>query len=347
MPGPESSPSARAFLAASTPRSLGSLGLGPAQTLVGQLRGADSAWTPAARIARALRAGIGARRKLDGSEHYVNGSPALGLQNRIYICLRSAKHPQGFWTNSSQQYLEGVRCPSGDRFGTSVSHAFASRKPTAGRWSAMASPAPTPALDRAAVERLLSLLQPERSLPLTFMYPSDFEEESEWRCSAYSCEPGLVASWPPGWTPKRLRWLCRIPPACRWRPPGGACSALQEGRSGESHSRACGDDLPGRWEHCPACSSRSRGCGRHLGGRRGRRPGRVPHSSGARGAPPASGRGLAAAAWRASSRRPCWFEPGARMATKVLKRPPGFELDLPTWKHGCRGLRGNRLQPAM
>eukprot|EP00439_Symbiodinium_sp_Y106_P028528 s11085_g3.t1 len=63
------------------------------------------------------------------------------------------------------------------------------------------------------------------------MYPSDFEEESEWRCSAYSCEPGLVASWPPGWTPKRLRWLCRIPPACRWRPPGGACSALQEGRA--------------------------------------------------------------------------------------------------------------------
>ena len=131
VPGPESSPSARAsdeaFLAASTPRSLGSLGLGPAQALVGQLRGADSAWTPAARIARALRAGIGARRKLDGSEHYVNGSPALGLQNRIYICLRSAQHPQGFWTNSSQQYLEGVRCPSGDRFGTSVSHAFASR----------------------------------------------------------------------------------------------------------------------------------------------------------------------------------------------------------------------------
>eukprot|EP00439_Symbiodinium_sp_Y106_P002409 s12130_g1.t1 len=49
----------------------------------------------------------------------------------------------------------------------------------------MASPAPTPALDRAAVERLLSLLQPEHSLPLTFMYPSDSEKESEWRCSAY------------------------------------------------------------------------------------------------------------------------------------------------------------------
>ena len=61
----------------------------------------------------------------------------------------------------------------------------------------MASPAPTPALDRTAVERLLSLLQPEHSLPLTFMYPSDSEEESEWRCSKpTSCEPGLAASWP-------------------------------------------------------------------------------------------------------------------------------------------------------
>ena len=43
----------------------------------------------------------------------------------------------------------------------------------------MASPAPTPALHRAAVERLLSLLQPQHSLPLTFMYPSDSEEKSE------------------------------------------------------------------------------------------------------------------------------------------------------------------------
>ena len=31
------------------------------------------------------------------------------------------------------------------------------------------------------------------------------------------------------------------------------------------------------------------------------------------------------------------------MATKVLKRPPGFELDLP--KPGCRGPLGNRLGP--
>ena len=110
--------------------------------------------------------------KLDGSEHYVNGSPPLGLQNRIYICLRSAKHPQGFWTNSSQQYLD-----SGDRFGTSVSHAFASRAESEAYLLG--------AGQRWPVERLLSLLQPEHSLPLTFMYPSDSEEESEWRCSAY------------------------------------------------------------------------------------------------------------------------------------------------------------------
>ena len=118
-----------AFLAANTPVSLGSLGLGPAQSLVGQLRGADNVWTPAARVARALRAGISARRKLDGVETHVNASPA-GLQNRIYICLRCPRHPNGFWTHSSQQYFEAVRGSGSDFAERSVSHAFASRAKT-------------------------------------------------------------------------------------------------------------------------------------------------------------------------------------------------------------------------
>ena len=134
VPGPLPPVSGRAsdeaFLVANTPRSLGSLGLGPAQTLVGQLRGADNVWTPAARVARALRAGISARRKLDGVETHVNSSPALGLQNRIYICLRCPRHPNGFWTHSSQQYFEAVRGGGSDFAERSVSHAFASRAET-------------------------------------------------------------------------------------------------------------------------------------------------------------------------------------------------------------------------
>ena len=73
---------------------------------------------------------------------------------------------RGFWTTSSQQHLDRVRSSTADRFGTSVSHAFASDS--------------TPILDRAAVERATVVLAVARAQPsLCFLYPAETEEASE------------------------------------------------------------------------------------------------------------------------------------------------------------------------
>ena len=82
---------------------------------------------PAPRSAPRL---LGANRGPGSQDGEEAGNTALGLQNRIYICLRCPRHPNGFWTHSSQQYFEAVRGSGSDFAERSVSHAFASRAET-------------------------------------------------------------------------------------------------------------------------------------------------------------------------------------------------------------------------
>ena len=103
-----------AFFAATTAAELGALDLGLVQSLD---------------LARAFRAGLVARCKLDGTPNGYLASPAVpGISNRHYVCLECESHPHGFWTTSSTLYFRALQRPrSGSVFGNSVSHAFASR----------------------------------------------------------------------------------------------------------------------------------------------------------------------------------------------------------------------------
>lgn len=68
--------------------------LGP---IASRLRGAGE-WTPAARVGRAYRAGVIARRQLGGT--YQSGqSPAIAQQDTIYIVLRARSDGPAFWTS--------------------------------------------------------------------------------------------------------------------------------------------------------------------------------------------------------------------------------------------------------
>ena len=93
--------------------------------LLGSLGGG---WSSRARIARAIRAGVGAREVLEGHRPVPPSSPAVPVKNRFYIALRTAARPQGFWTESSRVFFREVSGPDGARFGPEVvSHSFASR----------------------------------------------------------------------------------------------------------------------------------------------------------------------------------------------------------------------------
>lgn len=86
------------------------------------------AWTPQARVGRAYRAGIIARRQLEGV--YQGGvSPGTPLRNSVYVVLRAGESGDSFWSHSYPVYLAAV-CIEGrlHHFHTdSVSHAFASQ----------------------------------------------------------------------------------------------------------------------------------------------------------------------------------------------------------------------------
>ena len=112
-----------------TPVELTALTLPGLVTLSRQLHSTDGSWTGAARVARAYRAGVSARKKVDRVCDYVVSSPPLPhLRNTYYIVLTCPRHPAGFWTSRSKTYSAGVRSPDGSSFDRlSVSHAFPSR----------------------------------------------------------------------------------------------------------------------------------------------------------------------------------------------------------------------------
>lgn len=124
----EISPVSREFeervLRASSAGELEQLPLPFLDHLLPRLRAAHTIWTPKARLARAFRCGIAARRRADGI--YCEAS-ALGIpfRNCFYICLKVPSGEPAFWTNDYQLYLSKVRGPAG-LHPDSVSQAFAS-----------------------------------------------------------------------------------------------------------------------------------------------------------------------------------------------------------------------------
>ena len=113
-------------LRAQLPSELAALPLAFLQHLVAKLRGQDSTWTPTARIGRAFRAGIIARRRLDGN-YLDEASPSVPFRNTYYLVLRGRGNSHGFWTSSYNIYCTGVRGSGGPRgfHPDTISHAFA------------------------------------------------------------------------------------------------------------------------------------------------------------------------------------------------------------------------------
>ena len=115
------------LLACTTPAQCGSVDLGPHQAFATRLTpSTTSSWTSSARIARALRAGVGARLSLEGSPPIA--SPSIPFQNRFYVALACERYPRGFWCSSYTRYSREVQGSDGARFAVgSVSHAFATQ----------------------------------------------------------------------------------------------------------------------------------------------------------------------------------------------------------------------------
>ena len=115
-------------IAASNAAACANLSLRSLSHLTSRLRGSDSEWSPAARTGRAFRAGVIARRQLDGLIQE-GVSPGIPFRNSIYIVLRDREHGAAFWTCSYAVYARAVFEPeTGTRFASgTISHAFASQ----------------------------------------------------------------------------------------------------------------------------------------------------------------------------------------------------------------------------
>ena len=116
----------RRALKAQLPSELAALPLSFLGHLTAKLRGQDSEWTPAARVGRAFRAGVIARKRLDGN-YLDEVSPNTPFRNAYYLVLRGRGNSHGFWTSSYNTYIAGVRGSGGSRgfHPDTISHAFA------------------------------------------------------------------------------------------------------------------------------------------------------------------------------------------------------------------------------
>ena len=80
-------------------------------------------WSAEARLVRALRAGVSARRVLDEEFDKQARSLKLPVSSSIYLVLRCSRYPTGFYTWSYAAYIESVSTDSGLELG-SISHGF-------------------------------------------------------------------------------------------------------------------------------------------------------------------------------------------------------------------------------
>lgn len=83
---------------------------------------------PRARLARAVRAGLSAREKLEGRLTATVASPSLpsGGRSLWYVCLRSPRFPTGFLTQNYRCYISEVQDQHRKFHPTGVSHSFPS-----------------------------------------------------------------------------------------------------------------------------------------------------------------------------------------------------------------------------
>lgn len=119
----------RQVIAAETAADYQQISLPHLSHLLGRFRSSDQVWTPAARLARAFKAGLLAHRRLQGE--IVKGA-VCGIPNRntVYIVLRSRDGGAGFWTRDYAIYHRGVfvNIRGQEVFDReSISHAFASQ----------------------------------------------------------------------------------------------------------------------------------------------------------------------------------------------------------------------------
>lgn len=87
--------------------SLAAIELPELSDLEPRLRGHSSDWGPRARLVRAFRAGLIAKRRLLG-ELLESDSLSIPFRNSYYVVLRSRNHGPAFWTKSYQVYYHGV-----------------------------------------------------------------------------------------------------------------------------------------------------------------------------------------------------------------------------------------------
>lgn len=118
------------LLRASTPAQLSRVDISPVQHLLSQLRSKDREWTPHARLARALRAGVSAGHKLSEGGA-VESSPSTPFPNTIFVVLRGAPGFDPCVTSEASCYFQVVQDrtthPVRPFHPHSVSHSFATR----------------------------------------------------------------------------------------------------------------------------------------------------------------------------------------------------------------------------
>ncbi|OLP74955.1 hypothetical protein AK812_SmicGene45344, partial [Symbiodinium microadriaticum] len=143
-----------AFLDATTLAALGALELGPLARFARGLASVGD-WSPAARVARAYRAGLSAKSVLEGRTDYQASSLPVPTRNRIYVVLRCRAEPEGFVTDNFRTFLGRVPKDQVGRLEKfAVCHAFASRSEA----SAFIED----------IEALMDGAPPERPLPMYY-----------------------------------------------------------------------------------------------------------------------------------------------------------------------------------
>lgn len=115
------------LFSAGSPAEIEAVDLAPVAHLRQRIRTTSAGWSPLARLGRALRAGILARRRLDNNP---TGAANLGgptLPSRFYIILKAAPERSTGWTEDYHTFPSQVRGRGHDFFPGTISQAFASR----------------------------------------------------------------------------------------------------------------------------------------------------------------------------------------------------------------------------
>lgn len=116
-----------ALLAAVTPEDFENLDLSGARRLLSRLRSSPGAWSPAARIERALKCGLVARYQLGFRPAPEVELPAIPLANKVFVVLRGVADKPAGWTDHYPTFRASVYGKTGRVHADAVGHGFASR----------------------------------------------------------------------------------------------------------------------------------------------------------------------------------------------------------------------------